>query len=938
MVVTRRTPAAPVPTSRNPSSQPIPRVAKKPTSDTPNVPAKPSPLSNGSTLDSSNRATDVVVDKAAGAESKLAKSKGKQKSKKGAKKKSKGSPGFLEFVFRLVLLWFTIYTLAVCPEDLKLQSPVCRGLAQYRALVIEPYILPPIERALAHPSVAPYVAKAKPYVDHAVRTAKPVAARAHKEFNARVVPQWNKRVMPLYHKYAVPQLVKLDAQTAPYRTRAAKEYEQFLAPYVRHTASTVYQLQEQARPYIVLAAQKSYQGYQVARPYARPLWEKTKLVLAQLTAVLGEQRRQFVDPHVQKIWEHVKEMSSGKPLASSTPQARSTTSSQTAKASSSVSQGSVKVSSSLSSVLSSAVSGSSAISSSVAQTASRATSKVASGSEATSGSQTSESTKSSVAEAGDKASSVISSASGALKSSASAISKSLSSTISSVSATNDAVVSSAASLAAEALSAVHGSVDSASFVAEEIPAAASSMVESGTAAAHDAASEAVSSVARSTAFAASAKVVGSSAAASAAASVTDSTESTAASDAEKTEHDDLDFLSDPDLDAFKAELGLSEEYLFSDPVEDSGPAEPHVETEEEREARLEAAREKNARDRASLVGRHAKWEAQLVEEIQTRKKALRKTLVAIRKEAVVELKANEEIRNEVDSLIEDGEKFLRGAEKYLANLRKESRTIEEKRTIWDRIVSKVEEKFNDRLHRTEAVVNGWYKGVLDNELAEVDKLAGQIKDLAERAQADIGLEYAYLDDVTYQDWQRYHDLVRRSENFTAHAHSVQDGSHPSPPINPVTVAIKELQDEVDDVIAGFNARLRKIKRSGARVFGSPVPADEEEQVDESASPADDEGGVRNVLVGRGKGVAESASVLPVEDPEQAETPEGWVRNVVVGRGKGEVEAALNRVAEADAQKTSSEHVAAAEAVAQSLSDEFASAETSEPVAPVHQEL
>ena len=640
------------------------------------------------------------------------------------KKKSKGSTGFLEFVFRLVLLWFTIYTLAVCPEDLKLQSPVCRGLAQYRTLVIEPYILPPIERALAHPSVAPYVAKAKPYVDHAVRTAKPVAARVHKEFNVRVVPQWNRRVVPLYHKYAVPQLVKLDAQTAPYRTRVAKEYEQFLAPYVRRTASTAFQLQEQARPYLILAAQKSYQGYQVARPYARPMWEKTKVVLAQLTAVLGEQRRQFVDPHVQKIWEHVKEMSSGKPLASSTPQARSATSSQPAKASSSISQASAKVSSSLSSVLSSTVSGSSAISSSVARTASPATSKTASSSEATLVSQTTESAKSSVAEAGDKASSVISSASTALKSSASAISESLSSTVSSVSATNDAVVSSAPSLAAETLSAVHGSVDSASFVAEEIPAAASSLVESGTAAAHDAASEAVSSVARSAASAASANVMRSSASASATASVADPIVSPATPETEKTEHNEFDLLSDPDLDAFKAELGLSEEDLLSDPVEDSGPAEPHVETEEEREARLAAAREKTARDRATLLGRHTKWEAQLVEEIQTRKKALRKTLVAIRKAAVVELKGNEQIRNEIDSLIEDGEKYLRGAEKYLANLLKESRKIEEKRTIWDRIVGKVEEKFNDRLEKTEEMVNGWYQGVLNNELAEVRTVIG----------------------------------------------------------------------------------------------------------------------------------------------------------------------------------------------------------------------
>lgn len=49
----------------------------------------------------------------------------------------------------------------------------------------------------------------------------------------------------------------------------------------------------------------------------------------------------------------------------------------------------------------------------------------------------------------------------------------------------------------------------------------------------------------------------------------------------------------------------------------------------------------------------------------------------------------------------------------------------------------------------------------------MDKLAGEIKDLAERAQADIGLDYAYLDDVTYHDWQRYHDLVRRMSSPNA---------------------------------------------------------------------------------------------------------------------------------------------------------------------------
>lgn len=40
------------------------------------------------------------------------------------------------------------------------------------------------------------------------------------------------------------------------------------------------------------------------------------------------------------------------------------------------------------------------------------------------------------------------------------------------------------------------------------------------------------------------------------------------------------------------------------------------------------------------------------------------------------------------------------------------------------------------------------------------RLAAEVRNIADRAQADIGLDYAWLDDVTYDDWQRYHELER----------------------------------------------------------------------------------------------------------------------------------------------------------------------------------
>ncbi|KAI0331642.1 hypothetical protein GY45DRAFT_597784 [Cubamyces sp. BRFM 1775] len=67
MVVTRRTPAPPAPTSRTHSAQPIPRLAKKAHQDSHSVPDKPSPLSNGSAPDPAAPLAAGEVDKAVSA-------------------------------------------------------------------------------------------------------------------------------------------------------------------------------------------------------------------------------------------------------------------------------------------------------------------------------------------------------------------------------------------------------------------------------------------------------------------------------------------------------------------------------------------------------------------------------------------------------------------------------------------------------------------------------------------------------------------------------------------------------------------------------------------------------------------------------------------------------------------------------------------------------
>jgi hypothetical protein len=201
--------------------------------------------------------------------------------------------------------------LSACPGDAELKSPVCRGLSEYRRLILEPYIFPAVNKALSHPSILPYVDRAMPLANQAIRIARPVVSRTQLEWNHRIVPQWNKVIVPQYHKYLTPQLERANAVIQPYLSAVEEMYEYLLEPHVRVMINTVDKYQRAARPYILMAANRAYTAYQTATPYLRPLWQRIMGTLKQLLVFLRAQRRQFVDPHVARIWERVKELSRG---------------------------------------------------------------------------------------------------------------------------------------------------------------------------------------------------------------------------------------------------------------------------------------------------------------------------------------------------------------------------------------------------------------------------------------------------------------------------------------------------------------------------------------------------------------------------------------------------------------------------------------------------
>jgi hypothetical protein len=44
--------------------------------------------------------------------------------------------------------------------------------------------------------------------------------------------------------------------------------------------------------------------------------------------------------------------------------------------------------------------------------------------------------------------------------------------------------------------------------------------------------------------------------------------------------------------------------------------------------------------------------------------------------------------------------------------------------------------------------------------AQVQGHCNQVLTVANAAQENIGMDYIWLEDVSYHDWQRYHDLMR----------------------------------------------------------------------------------------------------------------------------------------------------------------------------------
>ena len=180
------------------------------------------------------------------------------------------------------------------------------------------------------------MARVQPHINTAVRVTTPVLRRGQEEWNgrvvptwnARVVPQWNKRVVPVWNQYASPYVSVLEQKYDLWKdegnrcyslvAETVEPYRVIVTPYVVTARNVLVQSQQLAQPYVILAAHHTHKGYVASKPYLIIIWEHIQFYFRQFLKFIGQQRKQFVDPHVARILEKVAELSTADPTPSGT--------------------------------------------------------------------------------------------------------------------------------------------------------------------------------------------------------------------------------------------------------------------------------------------------------------------------------------------------------------------------------------------------------------------------------------------------------------------------------------------------------------------------------------------------------------------------------------------------------------------------------------------
>ncbi|KAG6843680.1 hypothetical protein H0H93_000370, partial [Arthromyces matolae] len=124
-----------------------------------------------------------------------------------------------------------------------------------------------------------------------------------------ILEQYTRPYRIYYYQFIVPNANKAFAHANDTYVRVKPHAEHYLSEARRHTINAY----QTARPHAI-------EAYRRALPHAVFAYEKAKFYGIVLSSKVGDARRQFVDPHILRIWEKVSEVT-----PSSTPSSYSQT-------------------------------------------------------------------------------------------------------------------------------------------------------------------------------------------------------------------------------------------------------------------------------------------------------------------------------------------------------------------------------------------------------------------------------------------------------------------------------------------------------------------------------------------------------------------------------------------------------------------------------------
>ncbi|KIO34111.1 hypothetical protein M407DRAFT_150794 [Tulasnella calospora MUT 4182] len=243
----------------------------------------------------------------------------------------------------------------------------------------------------------------------------------------------------------------------------------------------------------------------------------------------------------------------------------------------------------------------------------------------------------------------------------------------------------------------------------------------------------------------------------------------------------------------------------------------------------------------------------------------------------------------------DADKALKNTEAFIKKLVSDPGSDEQKIVLLDNVVSKVKKRFEDGAGVLSTNIVTWWEGVRRVESEEIEKLVNEVRDLGATAQADLGLDYAWLDDVTVNDWARYHGLLNAAKELETSLESMAFGNSEEALENALAFKLRDLQVDLETVVLRFQTRLSEAHAKGLEAVK-----------ERKAPPAD---APSNITPGQETATSIEAdeptfSILPIGDVGRNVQEEDSAEYIFIKKGQEQVEDALRQAQEAENDQSS----------------------------------